>query len=160
MENTPVERVDILSFAGKWYTLYSISTFMDKHWRQTTETYVIHPDGYYAVFTNFKVAGEETAKYIRSKLYVVKGTNNAEFKLQFIWPFKVDYWVIELAEDYSYAVIGHPECKFLFIMSRKPYLDQELLDEIINRCKQKGYETQKLISQDHPIPTLSKEQIN
>jgi apolipoprotein D and lipocalin family protein len=133
---------------------------MDKHWRQTTETYVIHPDGYYAVFTNFKVAGEDTAKYIRSKLFVVKGTNNAEFKLQFIWPFKVDYWVIELAEDYSYAVIGHPECKFLFIMSRKPYLDQELLDEIIYRCKQKGYETHKLISQEHPIPKLSKEQIN
>ena len=160
MENTPVERVDILSFAGKWYNLYSISTFMDKHWRQTTETYVIHPDGFYAVFTNFRVAGENVQKYIRSKLYVVKGTRNAEFKLQFLWPFKIDYWVIELAEDYSYVVIGHPECKILSIMSRTPYLDQNLLDEIIERCRRKGYDTSKLISQEHPLPPVSEEQIN
>jgi apolipoprotein D and lipocalin family protein len=160
MENTPVEKVDILSFAGKWYTLYSISTFMDKHWRQTTVTYVIHPDGFYAVFTNFKVVDENTTKYIRSKLFVVKGTNNAEFKLQFIWPFKVDYWIIELAEDYSYVVVGHPEHKFLFIMSRKPILDPELLDGIVYRCKQKGYDTSKLISQEHPFTSLSEEQVS
>jgi apolipoprotein D and lipocalin family protein len=151
MENTPVERVDILSYAGKWYSLYSIPTFMDKHWRQTTDTYVIHPDGYYAVFTTFKVIGEDKLKYIRSKLFVVKGTHNAEFKVQFVWPFKVDYWVIELAEDYSYVVVGHPECKTLAIMARKPFLPQEWLDEIIDRCKQKGYDTAKLIAQEHPV---------
>jgi apolipoprotein D and lipocalin family protein len=150
MENTPVERVDIISYAGKWYTLYSIPTFMDNHWRQTTETYVIHPDGYYAVFTTFKVAGEDKLKYIRSKLYVVKGTRNAEFKAQYVWPFKVDYWVIELAEDYSYVVVGHPQCKFLSIMARKPFLHKEWIDEIVDRCKQKGYDTSKLISQEHP----------
>jgi len=43
MDNVPVEKVDIMSYAGKWYSLYSIPTFMDKHWRQTVETYVIHP---------------------------------------------------------------------------------------------------------------------
>lgn len=151
MENTPVERVDILSYAGKWYTLYSIPTFMDKHWRQTTETYVIHPDGYFAVFTTFKVAGEDKLKYIRSKLFVVKGTANAEFKAQYVWPFKLDYWIIELAEDYSYVVVGHPEHKFLSIMARKPQLPQDWTDEIIERCKQRGYDTSKLIPQEHPL---------
>ena len=149
MENSPVEKVDILSYAGKWYTLYSIPTFLDKHWRQTTETYVIHPDGYYAVFTTYKVDGDDKQKYIRSKLFVVKRTNNAEFKAQFLWPFKTDYWVIELAEDYSYVVVGHPECKYLFIMSRKPFLDKELLDEVIDRCHSKGYDTSRLVSQHH-----------
>jgi apolipoprotein D and lipocalin family protein len=124
---------------------------MDKHWRQTTETYVIHPDGYYAVFTTFKVAGEDKLKYIRSKLFVVKGTANAEFKAQYVWPFKLDYWIIELAEDYSYVVVGHPEHKFLSIMARKPQLPQEWMDEIIDRCKQRGYDTSKLIAQEHPL---------
>ena len=149
MENSPVEKVDILSYAGKWYTLYSIPTFLDKHWRQTTETYVIHPDGYYAVFTTYKVDGDDKQKYIRSKLFVVKRTNNAEFKAQVLWPFKTDYWVIELAEDYSYVVVGHPEFKYLFIMSRKPFLDKELLDEVIDRCHSKGYDTSRLVSQHH-----------
>jgi apolipoprotein D and lipocalin family protein len=149
MDNTPVEKVDIMSYAGKWYSLYSIPTFMDKKWRETTETYVIHPDGYYAVFSTYKVAGEDDPKYVRSKLFVVRGTNNAELKAQFVWPVKVDYWVIELAEDYSYVVVGHPKHKFLFIMARKPELPEELLHEIIERCQAKGYDTSKLTSQEH-----------
>lgn len=156
MDNTPVEKVDVLSFAGKWYCLYSIPTFMDTHWRQTTDTYVIHPDGYYAVFTTYKVIGEEKQKYRRSKLLTVRNTGNAEFKAQQVWPFKIDYWVIELAEDYSYAVVGHPEYKHLCIMSRKPYLPQDLLAEIISRCKAKGYDTTKLVSQEHKPVTRDK----
>lgn len=149
MDNTPVEKVDVLSFAGKWYTLYSIPTFMNTHWKQTTETFVIHPDGYYAVFTSYKVIGEDTQKYSRSKLFSVRGTGNAEFKAQLVWPFKVDYWVIEMPVDYSYTVIGNPQHKILMIMSRKPFLPPDLLAEIIERCRQKGYDTSKLVSQDH-----------
>jgi apolipoprotein D and lipocalin family protein len=151
MDNTPVEKVDIMSYAGKWYSLYSFPTFMDKSWRETTETYVIHPDGYYAVFTTYKAAGDDEPKYIRSKLFVVRGTNNAELKAQFVWPVKVDYWIIELPEDYSYVVVGHPKHKYLFIMSRKPYLAEDLLQEIIDRCRAKGYDTSKLISQGHKV---------
>ena len=149
MDNTPVEKVDIMSYAGKWYSLYSIPAFMDKNWRETTDTYVIHPDGYYAVFTAYKMAGENEQKYLRSKLFVVRGTNNAELKAQFVWPVKVDYWIIELAEDYSYVVVGHPKNKHLSIMARKPELPQELIDEIIERCAAKGYDTSKLVSQEH-----------
>ena len=149
MDNMPVEKVDVLSFAGKWFSLFSIPTFMDTHWRQTTMTYVIHPDGYYAVFTTYKVIGEDKQKYIRSKLFTVRGTGNAEYKAQYVWPFKVDNWVIELAEDYSYVVMGHPEYKILFIMARKPALPKVLLDEIISRCKAKGYDTSRLVSQEH-----------
>jgi apolipoprotein D and lipocalin family protein len=149
MDNTPVEKVDIMSYAGKWYSLYSIPTFMDKNWRETTDTYVIHPDGYYAVFTTYKLAGDDEQKYVRSKLFVVRGTNNAELKAQFVWPVKVDYWIIELAEDYSYVVVGHPKHKCLFIMSRRPELPQDLIDEVIARCDAKGYDTSKLVSQGH-----------
>ncbi|SDO26418.1 apolipoprotein D and lipocalin family protein [Pedobacter steynii] len=158
MDNVPVEKVDIMSYAGKWYSLYSIPTFMDKHWRQTVETYVIHPDGYYAVFTGYKVLGQDKQKYFRSKLFVIRGSRNTRFKAQFIWPIKSDYWVIELAEDYSYVVVGHPKFKYLFIMARKPNLPKELLAEIIERCQKKGYDTSKLVSQEHksslPIPEV------
>lgn len=151
MENVPVPKVDILAFAGKWYTLYSIPMLVDKHWRQTTETYIIHPDGYYAVFTTYRIAEEEERRFVRSKLFVVPGTKNTMFKAQFIWPFRIDYWVIELADDYSYTVIGHPKHKYLFIMSRKAGLSEELLAGIFDRCNKKGYDTSRLVSQQHVI---------
>ncbi|MEJ7560556.1 MAG: lipocalin family protein [Pedobacter sp.] len=151
MKNKPVQKVDIVSFAGKWYSMYSIPTLMDDNWRETTETYVIHPDGYYAVFTTYKLVGGEERKYIRSKLFVVRGTGNAEMKAQVVWPFKADYWVIEVADDYSYVVIGHPKHKSLVLMSRKPLLPENLVQEIIDRCQKKGYDTSKLVSQDHKL---------
>ncbi|QNK62100.1 lipocalin family protein [Pedobacter sp. PAMC26386] len=154
LENKPVEKVDIMSYAGKWYSLYSIPAFMDKNWQETTETYVIHPDGYYAVFTTYKLPADQEIKYVRSKLIVVRGTNNAQLKAQFVWPLKVDYWVIELGEDYSYVVIGHPKHKYLSIMSRKPELSEEQLEEIIGRCQEKGYDTSKLVSQEHKPATI------
>ncbi|MBB5636219.1 apolipoprotein D and lipocalin family protein [Pedobacter cryoconitis] len=159
LENKPVEKVDIMSYAGKWYSLYSIPTFMDKHWVETTETYVIHPDGYYAVFTTYKLPAEEETKYVRSKLIVVRGTSNAQLKAQFVWPLKVDYWVIELAEDYSYVVVGHPKHKHLSIMSRKPVLPETLLEEILGRCEEKGYDISKLVSQEHKA-TVQKGEIH
>ncbi|WP_432712051.1 lipocalin family protein [Pedobacter sp.] len=160
MDNMPVEKVDVLSYAGKWYSLYSIPTFMDTHWRQTTMTHVIHPDGYYAVFTTYKVVGEDKQKYMRSKLFTVRGTGNAEYKAQMVWPFKFNYWIIELPEDYSYVVVGHPEHKCLFIMARKPFLPKDVLDEIISRCKAKGYDTSKLVSQEHKPQTRDKASVH
>jgi len=151
MENIPVQKVDIMSYAGKWYSLCSIPTIMDKDWYQTTETYVIHPDGYYAVFTTYKVVGTDEQRYTRSKLFVTRGSNNAILKAQYVWPFKVDYWVVELAEDYSYAVVGHPKHRHLSILSRKPGMPDKLLGEIIDRCEQRGYDTSKLVSQEHHI---------
>ncbi len=154
LDNKPVEKVDIMSYAGKWYSLHIIPTYMNKNWHETTETYVIHPDGYYAVFTTYKTGSDDEPKYVRSKLIVVRGTSNAKLKAQFIWPLKVDYWIIELAEDYSYVVVGHPKHKYLSIMARKPELPKKLLGEIIDRCREKGYDTSKLVSQEHKPPAL------
>jgi apolipoprotein D and lipocalin family protein len=161
MDNQPVPKVDIMAYAGKWYSLYSIPTFMDKHWKQRAETYVVHPDGFYAVFTTYKLSGDDKQHYVRSKLFVVRGYKNAAFKAQFIWPFKVDYWVIELADDYSYVVVGHPRHKNLFIMARKPEMADDLLREVIARCKEKGYDTSKLVYQEHQQmqPVLQEETV-
>ena len=65
--------------------------------------------------------------------------------MQFIWPFSLDYWVIELDENYNYAVIGEPERENLWILSRKPIMGKSLLDKIIATSKLKGYELSNLI---------------
>ena len=149
MENEPVRKVDIMTYAGRWYLLYGMPGLMTENWRQRIETYVIHPDGYYAVFTTYKLQGQDEQKYNRSKLFVVRGSGNAKMKLQEFWPFKSDYWIIELADDYSYAVVGHPKHKQLSILSRIPGITTELLTGIIDRCHERGYDTTKLVSQEH-----------
>lgn len=147
--NKPVDKVDLNRFAGKWYSLYSIPTFFDKGSRETTTTYSWNKDGYYNVLTEYKKGDDNKIHDYKSKLFQVEGTNNSEMKAQFIWPYKVDYWVVELGGDYSYVVVGHPDHKFLFIMSRKPSMSKELYEEVVARCKAKGYAVDKLTSQQH-----------
>jgi len=134
--NKPVDKVDLDKFAGKWYSLYSIPTAFDKGSRETTTTYTWNAKkDYYDVLTVCKKDGDADLHTYRSKLFHVQNTNNAEMKAQFLWPFKVDYLVITLADDYSYAVVGHPEHKFLFIISRKPAISKKLMMSLLPDAK-------------------------
>lgn len=147
--NKPVAQVDLKKFEGKWYSLSSIPTALDKKWRETDETYTWNSKGYFDVYTTYKKVKKDKSENcdIRSKLFQVEGTGNAEMKAQFVWPFKIDYWIVELAEDYSYMVVGHPKKKYLFIMSRKPSMDKILYMQIVERCKNRGYQTDDLFFQ-------------
>ena len=147
--NKTVERVDLKRFAGTWYSLYSIPTMFDKGSRETTTHYTLDKDGYYNVVTTCK-EDEGKIHTVKSKIFPVKDAHDGEMKAQFIWPIKVDYWVIDLAPDYSWVVVGHPDYRFLFIMSRKPEMDKKLHDEIVAKCKAMGYPVDKLVSQQFP----------
>jgi apolipoprotein D and lipocalin family protein len=149
MNNEPLTHINYKAFEGKWYSLYSIPTLMDKHWKQTTEIYTLIDSDHFDVFTTYHKEGKQEEKSITSKLFFDKDRADGDMKAQFLWPFKVGYWVIELADDYSYVVVGHPDEKYLFIMAREVRIDESLLNEIIERCRQKGYPVEKLISQEH-----------
>lgn len=147
-KNIPVAKVDLKKYAGTWYSIYSIPTVFDRGSRETTTKYTLNDEGYYNVITTYKKPGDEKVHSITSKIFPSE-EQTAIMKAQFIWPIKVDYWVIELAEDYSYVVVGHPDHKFLFIMSRSKKIPKKTYDEIVERCKAKGYEVSKLTSQLH-----------
>jgi apolipoprotein D and lipocalin family protein len=147
--NRTVERVDLKRFGGTWYSLASIPTMFDKGSRETTTHYTLNSDNYYNVITTCKEEGN-SIKTVKSKIFPDGGAHPGEMKAQFIWPIKVDYWVLALAPDYSWAVVGHPDHKFLFIMSRKPQMDKKLYDDIVAKCKAMGYSTESLVSQQFP----------
>ena len=149
LPNKTVEKVDMKRFAGTWYSLSSIPTMFDKGSRETTTHYTLNADGYYNVITTCK---EQEGKIhtIKSKIFPLEDAQNGRMKAQFIWPIKVDYWVIDLAGDYSWAVVGHPDHRFLFIMSRKPEMDKALYEKIVARCKAMGYPVENLVLQQFP----------
>ncbi|WP_235972772.1 lipocalin family protein [Pedobacter ghigonis] len=150
-KNTPVAKLDLKKYAGTWYSLYSIPTIFDRGSRETTTKYTLNKTGYYDVVTTYKKPGDEKIYSRNSKMFPSAEGDNGELQAQFIWPIKVDYWIIELASDYSYVVVGHPDHKFLFIMSRNEVMPKKTHDEIVARCKAKGYDVDKLTSQQHKM---------
>lgn len=148
--NRAIEKVDFKKFGGTWYSLSSIPTMFDKGSRETTTHYNWNnEDACYNVVTTCKEE-DNKIRTVKSKIIPVKGNTDGQMKAQFIWPIKVDYWLVDLAADYSWAVVGHPDYRFLFIMSRKPSMDKKVYDEIVSRCKSMGYPVEKLVSQQFP----------
>ena len=45
------------------------------------------------------------------------------------------YWIIDLDEDYKWAVVGHPKRKYLWVLSRTPFMDKKVYEGILHRLK-------------------------
>jgi apolipoprotein D and lipocalin family protein len=70
---------------------------------------------------------------------------HAKLKASFFWPFSGDYWIIDLGENYDYAVVGHPNRKYLWILSRTPQMEESLYQSILERLRNQSYDLSKLI---------------
>jgi apolipoprotein D and lipocalin family protein len=84
-------------------------------------------------------------KTARATARVVDPTTNAKLKVTFFWPFAGDYWIIDLADDYRYAVVGHPSREYLWILSRTPTLDDATYRHILDKLRSLGYEPDRLM---------------
>jgi apolipoprotein D and lipocalin family protein len=147
-DNNPVPEIDPQRFSGKWYSLTSIPTFLDKDWIETIEHYTPREGGF-DVHTTYRRDGETKQREISSKLFFPKKGPDGALKAQFFWPIKVPYSIIAFAPDGSWMVGGSPDKKMLFILARRPSLPAKLMAEILARCRELGYATEKLRSQRH-----------
>ena len=140
-----VSQVDINRYMGKWYEIASFPQRFQKGCRATTATYTLSAKGYVIVENQCnKDSVQGKLSYIKGKAFVEENSGNAKLKVQFFWPFKAKYWIIDLAEDYSYAVVGHPNRKYLWILSRTPKMNEHVYHQILNRLKGKGFDLAKL----------------
>jgi apolipoprotein D and lipocalin family protein len=64
--------------------------------------------------------------------------------MQFFWPFKAEYRIIFLNEDYSTTVIGRTKRDYVWIMAREPTISDEEYDFILNFLIEQGYDISKV----------------
>jgi apolipoprotein D and lipocalin family protein len=137
-----VSSVDLEKYAGKWYDIASFPQRFQKGCENTTATYTLTDKGYVIVENRCKKKEEDT--YIKGKAFVQKNTGNAKLLVQFFWPFRGKYWIIELDENYQYAVVGHPNRKYLWILAREPQMDNVIYEELLKKIESKGFDINKI----------------
>jgi apolipoprotein D and lipocalin family protein len=143
-ETKPLEvvpYVDLGRYIGTWYEIATIPQRFQKDCVAVTATYTLREDGNIAVLNKCrKKTLDGELKEAKAKAWVVDKKSNAKLKVQFFWPFKGDYWIIELDPDYQFAVVGHPKRNYLWILSRAPKMDEVLYQDLIQRIANKGYD--------------------
>ena len=83
------------------------------------------------------------------RAFITDKDSNAKLQGQFFWPFKGDYWIIELDSDYQYAVVSEPDRQYLWILSRTPYMDSKTLLLLKEKIKEKGFDLNYLELTQH-----------
>jgi len=137
-----VASVDLTRYAGLWFEIASFPQRFQKGCEFTTATYTGTDKDY--ILVENKCIRNRKPTGIRGKAFVVKGSNNAKLKVQFFWPLRGKYWIIDLADDYSYAVVSHPNRKYLWILSRTSTMPDAVFQGIKDRLKEKGFDLTKL----------------
>jgi len=137
-----VKFVDLEKYAGLWYEYASFPARFQKGCTNTTAEYKLSPEGYVIVIN--KCTRENDRTGIEGKAFVVPESGNSKLKVQFFWPFRGDYWVLELADDYSWAAVGSPKRNYLWILSRTPVMEADLYNDITSRVAGKGFDISKL----------------
>ena len=141
-----VPKVDLEKYLGKWYEIAAFPQSFQKGCSCTSAVYGLRPDGNIEV-TNTCVKEGKIKKAI-GKAVVKDKKTNAKLSVQFFWPFSGKYWIIALAPDYSYAVVGHPNRDYLWILSRKPVMDDQTYRMLLVQVAEKGFDIRKLVKTD------------
>ncbi|HEU4597153.1 MAG TPA: lipocalin family protein, partial [Pyrinomonadaceae bacterium] len=66
--------------------------------------------------------------------------------LPFVWG---DYWIIDLAPDYSHAVVGDPRRDYLWVLARTPQMSEEAYREAVSRASAQGFDVSRLVKTPH-----------
>ena len=85
---------------------------------------------------------------IEGKAFTVEGSSNSKLKVQFFWPFKGDYQILALANDYSTALVGTPDRESLWLLSRTAKPAANTVKEYLNKAEQLGFDTSQMVYTD------------
>ena len=147
-QNAPLETVpyvDLKQYMGTWYEIASFPQRFQKGCHCTKAEYSLNEAGYVEVKnTCRKNSPTGDQKGVTGKAFVADKETNAKLKVQFFWPLKGDYWILALAPNYSYAVVGTPNREYLWILSRQPEMAKQVYDDLRSQMQQKGFDVSKL----------------
>jgi len=148
----PVPYVELDRYMGDWYVIANIPYFAEKGKVATIERYEAGPEG--KIINTFifrKKLFTAPEQQWHATATIVNHTTNAEWRVQFFWPIKLSYLVIDLDPNYRWAVVGHPSRNYFWILARDRQLSDEVYAGILERAAAQGYDSSKITKVPQPL---------
>jgi apolipoprotein D and lipocalin family protein len=139
------QKIELERFMGDWYVIAHIPTFIETEAYNAVESYQLAEDGTIpTTFTFNKGSFDGPLKTYRPKGFIYNQETNAEWRMQFLWPFKAAFLITYLSDDYQSVIIGVPSRKYAWIMARTKTLTDKRYDELVTELKTQGHDIGKL----------------
>lgn len=143
VDNSTVKQLDLERFMGRWYEIARYDHRFERGMSHVTATYSLLGDGRIRVVNEGVKDGKR--KVARGKGKQPDASQPGKLKVSFFLWFYADYYVLDIAPDYSYVLVGSSSDKYLWIMSRTKTLPRPVLYTLLDNLRQRGYDTSKLI---------------
>ena len=140
-----VPHVDLPRFMGDWFVIANIPTFLEKGAHNAIDSYRLAADG--AVDTTFSFNAKSfdgPRKSYKSRGFVLDRATNAIWGQQYIWPFKADYRISYLSDDYTRVVITREKHDYVWIMARTPTIPESDYQRLATFVGTQGYDVSRL----------------
>ena len=146
---TPVAGFELDKYLGKWYEIARLDHSFERGLEKVTAEYTMRTDGGVRVLNRGYSVTKSQWKEAEGKAYFVGDPKTGMLKVSFFGPFYGAYNVIALDQkDYQWSLVAGPDTDYLWILSRKPQLEEEIFDQLVAQAKSYGFDTESLIIVD------------
>ena len=139
-----VPEVDLERFMGDWYVIAHIPAFVERNAFNAVESYKLDGDRIETTFTFRNKAFDGPEKQYEPNAIVADTQSNAVWGMQFVWPFRSDFRIVYLDEDYRTTIIGRNKRDYVWIMARKPEMSDSEYEALVQRVASMGYDLDEL----------------
>ena len=134
-------QVDLDRFMGLWYVHGYTPTRLDRNAYNATEKYELDKKGRIRTTYQFRQGSSDgKLKTYRPVGKVVNSDSNAEWKMRFFGVLSASYLILYVDSEYEYTLIGHPNRKMAWLMSREPSIADEDYLELVKELKSREFE--------------------
>lgn len=140
IDQTTVKILDLNRYLGTWYEIARFPHSFEKNLVGVTATYSLREDGKIEVLNQgYKntLDGEQSKAVGKAK--IPNKLEPGKLKVSFFWIFYADYFVLELDENYQYAMIGSSSDKYFWILCRTPQMDSATYEMLLEKARKRGY---------------------
>lgn len=145
-------QVDLQKYQGTWYEMARLPMFFQRNCEQSEARYSLRDDGRID-FTNRCKEKDGDWNEVRGVAEAQEPGKTDKLWVQFDNWFsriapgitKGQYWVLYHDPDYQFALVGHPNREYLWVLSRVPRINGARREKLLEIAKQQGYDTSKLI---------------
>ena len=139
----PAKPVVLNSYLGRWYEIARYEQGFQKDCDGVTADYALRADGKISVLNKCRKP-DGSLKSAEGKAKIVDPLTNAKLKVSFFGPFYGDYWVLDHADDYSWAIVGEGSGRYLWLLSREANPGAVKFAALVERARALGYDTSML----------------
>ena len=140
-----VTNIDLQKYCGTWYEIARLPNSFEKGLKNITANYEIIDKSHVRVI-NKGVKEDGSMSTAKGKAKIPNLKEPGKLKVTFFWPFWGKYWIFHLDEkDYQYALVGHPNRNYFWILARTPKIDEALYQSLLKIATDNGFDVSRVI---------------